>query len=243
MPSQLSLFDAPSRFHPRIPSVRALAKDVAQRLSCELGISVRLTVTDNRTSMVSFRRNPSALTLRLHHMFLSAPESVLRAVADYAGRGHKKAGPVLDAFIRGQEPLIRRQSSSPGILQARGRVFDLKEIFDQVNRSYFQGGIQARIGWGRPPAKRTRRSIRLGVYDHQNREIRIHPALDRPLVPLYFVEFIVFHEMLHQLFPSPAGALRHIHHPRAFRDREKSFAHYALALRWERENLRSLLRG
>jgi predicted metal-dependent hydrolase len=92
------------------------------------------------------------------------------------------------------------------------------------------------------PGKRRRKSIRLGVYDHQTREIRIHPALDRPEVPHYFVEFIVFHEMLHQLFPSPPGAGRKIHHPRAFRDRERAYPRYAEATRWEKAHLSLLLR-
>ena len=32
--------------------------------------------------------------------------------------------------------------------------------------------------------------------------------------------------MLHQLFPSARPDGRNVHHPRAFRDREKAFAHY-----------------
>jgi len=57
------------------------------------------------------------------------------------------------------------------------------------------------------------------------------------------VEFIVFHEMLHQLFPSSNRAGRRVHHPRAFRDREKAFPYYSSAIRWEKRNLRVLLRG
>ena len=101
--------------------------------------------------------------------------------------------------------------------------------------------MRASIGWGRAPGRRRRKSIRLGVYDHQTREIRIHPALDHPEVPRFFVEFIVFHEMLHQLFPSSNGPGRRVHHPRAFRDRERAFPLYQAAIAWERENLRALL--
>jgi hypothetical protein len=220
------------------------AESLAWRLSSELGMPVRLSVTDNRSTMVSFRRASNVLQLRLHHMFLDAPEPVVRAVADYAGRGHRGAGGVLDDYIRGQQPRIRQfRRETDQDLNPRGRCFDLQAMFDEVNRAHFQGGIQARIGWGRMPPRRRRKSIRLGVYDHQTREIRIHPALDRPDVPAFFVEFIVFHEMLHQLFPSNARDGRRVHHPRAFREREKSFPHYAAALRWERENLSVLLRG
>jgi hypothetical protein len=205
---------------------------------------VRLSVTDNRSTMVSFRRGPSTLTVRVHHMFLDAPDAVVRALADYAGRSSRSAGPVLDEYIRGMQPRIRQvRRAQEGVLEPRGRCFDLQEMFERLNARFFQGGIQARIGWGRLPPRRRRKSIRLGVYDHQTREIRIHPALDRPEVPAFFVEFIVFHEMLHQLFPSSGRSGRRVHHPRAFRDRERAFPLYAAALRWERENLRVLLRG
>jgi hypothetical protein len=80
------------------------------------------------------------------------------------------------------------------------------------------------------------------VYDHKAQEIRIHPALDKPDVPRFFVAFIVFHEMLHQLFPSERDAGRHVHHPRAFRAREKTFAQFTAAMQWEREHLNQLLR-
>jgi hypothetical protein len=220
------------------------AESLAYRLSADLGMPVRLAVTDNRSTMVSFRRGANVLQLRLHHMFLEAPEPVVRAVADYAGRGHRGAGGLLDDYIRGQQPLIRQmRRESDADLNPLGRCFDLQAMFNAVNATFFGGGIQARIGWGRMPPRRRRKSIRLGVYDHQTREIRIHPALDRPEVPAFFVEFIVFHEMLHQLFPSTGRGGRRVHHPRAFRERERTFPHYAAALRWERENLGVLLRG
>ncbi|HLL53467.1 MAG TPA: hypothetical protein VK447_07980 [Myxococcaceae bacterium] len=224
--------------------VLARAERLAFRLSSDLKMAVKLSVTDNRSTMVSFRRATTHLALRIHHMFLDAPEPVVQAIADYAGRGRRRAGPVLDRYIRHQQPLIRQERHArESDLEPRGRHFDLRALFDRINDEHFQGNIQARIGWGRMPGKRRRKSIRLGVYDHQTREIRIHPALDRPDVPQYFVEFIVFHEMLHQLFPSSGEDGRRVHHPRAFRDREKAFPRYAEALAWEKQNLRVLLRG
>ncbi|WP_044889746.1 hypothetical protein [Myxococcus hansupus] len=245
-PRGLPLEEAP-RILTRPPTREELwtrAESLAWRLSAELGMPVRLSVTDNRSTMVSFRRGSTVLALRLHHMFLDAPEPVVRAVADYAGRGHRTAGAILDEYIRGQQPRIRQmRRESDADLNPRGRCFDLQELYDATNREFFQDLIQARIGWGRMPPRRRRKSIRLGVYDHQTREIRIHPTLDSPEVPSFFVEFIVFHEMLHQLFPSTGRGGRRVHHPRAFRERERTFPHYAAALRWERENLGMLLRG
>src|SRR5271165_4382831 len=94
----------------------AQAERLARRISGELGVPVRLAVTDNRSTMVSYRRGPSALRLRVHHMFLDAPERVVHAIADYAGRGRSSAGPLLDDYIRGRQPLIRGGRESDGNL-------------------------------------------------------------------------------------------------------------------------------
>ncbi len=222
----------------------AQARLLAQRLADLVGpeLKVLLSVHDNASTMMSFRRQPPLLKVRLHHMFLDAPERVVTAVVEYAARGRRHAGPVIDEFIASRQERIRDKAQRSIALSSRGRCFDLQGIFDALNEAHFQSGIRARIGWGRASARRRRRSIRLGVYDHKSREIRVHPALDKPDVPLFFVEFIVFHEMLHQLFPSERGSGRHVHHPRAFRDREKAFPRYQAAISWEKEHLQELLR-
>ena len=220
------------------------AKMLAQALANYLGpaVKVHLLLHDNRSTMVSFRRQPPLLRLRLHHMFLDAPLEVVHAIADYSAHGKRDAGQQLDAYIASQQERIRALPRAGSLLESRGACFDLADIYERVNREHFENGITARIGWGRNSQRRQKRkSIRLGVYDHKSREIRIHPVLDRPDVPLFFVEFIVFHEMLHQLFPSEGGT--RVHHPRAFRVREKSYPKYDAAMVWEREHLRQLLNG
>ena len=212
-----------------------MADALARRISRHAGVPVRLAVTDNRSTMVSYQRQERVLVLRLHHMFLDAPDPVVEALAHYAGKGSRAAGRVIDGYIDERDGKIRRARRAGEQLQVRGRCFDLAAIFDALNREFFQGGIRARIGWARAPKGRRRKTIRLGVYEHQTREIRIHPSLDSADVPRLFVEYIVFHEMLHQLFPNA-------HHPKAFRDREKAFPRYAEAIEWEKLHLKRLLR-
>jgi len=230
---------------PSRQEVLALARVLAQQVADRLGpeVKVQLTVHDNRSTMISFRRVAPLLKVRVHHMFLEAPPPVVDALADYTGRGRRAAGQVLDDFIAAQQERIRAHAHQPTSLEARGRCFDLQALFDALNAEFFQGSVRARIGWGRQSGRRRRKSIRLGVYDHKAREIRVHPALDRPDVPRFFVEYIVFHEMLHQLFPSDRPGGRNVHHPRAFRDRERAFPRYEAALAWEKQHLNQLLRA
>lgn len=227
--------------HEVLAQARALAQKIADRLGGQ--VKVQLSVHDNRSTMISFRRQAPVLKVRVHHMFLDAPSPVIDALADYTGRGRRAAGQVLDDFISLQQERIRAMPRTPAALESRGQCFDLQEVFDGLNRELFAGALRARIGWGRQTSRRRRKSIRLGVYDHKAREIRLHPALDRPDVPRFFVEYIVFHEMLHQLFPSDRPDGRNVHHPRAFRERERSFPRYEAAITWEKEHLNQLLRS
>ncbi|MGI5861745.1 MAG: SprT-like domain-containing protein [Myxococcales bacterium] len=220
------------------------ARKMASAISEQLGRPVRLCVTDNRSTMLSYRRGQQLLSVRVHHMFLGAPEKVVRAVADYAGRGRKEAGKIIDEFVRANSDRIRRDeggSRAAPPLVAKGKTWDLQEIFDQLNAVYFEGRIEARIGWGRATTGRRRRTIRMGVYEHLGRTIRIHPALDRAEVPGFFVAYIVFHEMLHQAVPAKQCGRRRQHHTPEFRAREREYPDYERALAWERENLDLLL--
>ncbi len=221
------------------------AQALAKRLARLLNTDVALKVHDNRSTMVSFRRQSGRLTVRLHHMFLEADEKTIAAIADYAGNGKRGAGSVLDAFIASHQTVIQNKRPKGHTLVTRGAYFELQEILNRVNVTYFDNAIVANIGWGRngTAKRRRKRSVRLGVYDHRLKEIRIHPVLDKPSVPLFFVEFIVFHEMLHQLFPTEAGASRQAHHPPQFRARERTFGQYAAAMQWEKTNLAALLQA
>jgi hypothetical protein len=74
--------------------------------------------------------------------------------------------------------------------------------------------------------------------------IRIHPVLDRADVPSYFLESVLYHEMLHHhLGGVPDRSGRTVYHSRAFREAEALYPRYREALAWEKENLPRLLRA
>ena len=241
-PPQLELFAA--RLAGREARVAA-ARRVADAIAEVLGEPVRLTVHDNRSTMVSFRRAAGAVHYRMHHMFLEAPGEVVRALAAFAGtaRGaaarRREAGGHIDAFVRGRRDRIG--APRVGRLQPRGRAHDLQAIFERLNAAKFGGAIEARIGWGAVRTGRRRRLIRTGTYHAAARVIRIHPALDRPEVPEYYVATVVFHEMLHQAVPAREVNGRRVVHGREFRARERAYPDHERALAWERRHIGLLL--
>ena len=219
------------------------AAQLADRLSLLLAERVRLTITDNTSTMVSFRRTRGHIAFRVHQMFLDAPPAVVDALADYAARGKRSAGSVIDAFVCANEDRVRRSRVERQVrgLDPFGRVHDLQAIFDDLNERWFGGRIDARIGWGREAPVRRRRSIKMGTYFHDARVIKIHPSLDREVVPAFFVAFVVFHEMLHQAEPPRMIGGRRVAHPPEFRRLEQAYPDYQRAIAWERGHLHLLL--
>jgi hypothetical protein len=245
---QLTLFEVPE-LPPREPRklpTRAesfpQAARLARQLSERLGVPVHLTLTDNRATLVSFRRHAQAVRVRAHHLFRDAPEAVVQALADFV-RGDEGARYHLEDHARQRQSQVRRTRQPGAPLKARGRCFDLRAIYQRLNTTYFDGRLQADIGWARRPGQKRRKTILLAGYDARLREVRVHPALDQPHVPAFVVEAVVFHAMLHQLFALESGDAPPTAHPPEFLERERAFPLMEAAQRWQREHLRSLLRS
>lgn len=218
---------------------------LADALQSALSEQVRLTVHDNRSTMLSYQRREGGVHVRVHHMFLDAPADVVGAIADFAsGRripAHRRrsAGARIDAYVKEH----RRRIGEPRAdrVDPRGRVHDLQAIFERLNAQHFDGRIEARIGWGPVRGLRRRRTIKTGVYVEAARLIRIHAHLDRPDVPEFYVAMVVFHEMLHQAVPAIERDGRRIVHGAEFRRRERAFPDFERARVWEEQHLGMLL--
>lgn len=234
---------------PRLPG--ELRSDSLQAKLAALlppGSTLRLTLTDNCCSLLTVKRRQGHFEVRLHHMFEQARPVVLGALARYIERSDGSASRIINAFIdqEDNQKLIRQDlnpASRRVLLNPFGCHFDLQEIFEQLNVRHFAGAIRAEITWGRSSPSRPRRhaSIKMGSYSVDEKLIRLHPSLDRPFIPRYFVESIVFHEMLHQVHDIPVINGRRHFHTEAFLAHERRFPEYERAKAWESANLSRLL--
>jgi hypothetical protein len=205
---------------------------------------VSVAIHDNRHSMIHAVRRDGILRARLHHMFLDAPIDVVEALGRFLFFRDREASHVVGRYIDQNMGRIRslephRRSTKPN----QGAVHDLDALFAEVNRKYFDGLVDASICWAADGRPGPRATLKLGSYSAQERLIRIHPRLDRPWVPRYFVAFVVFHEMLHHVIPAVRVAGRRVLHPPHFRARERDYRHYDRAQAWEHAHIDRLLRG
>ena len=216
-------------------------------LAERIGQPVRLTLTQNRSTMVSARQNrrTGTLELRVHRMFAAAPPRVVEALADWIrGSRSQRVAEAVARFIADNRHAIPSAPVKRTRVRTRGAVHDLAALYRAVNAEHFDNTVDCGISWGKMPVGKRRRSIRLGSFTEESNLIRIHPLLDQPFVPEWFVAFIVFHEMLHAhlgIQTAPSGRRRI--HPPAFRKRERAHPDFARAEAWlaEPANLRRLL--
>ena len=213
-------------------------------LASEAGKPLRLVLTENRSVLLSFRREEDRVLLRLHRMFLHAPLAVITAVARSLRRRSRRADGEVRRFMNEN---LHRVQKAPRVLPAlvtHGSAHDLDDIYARMNAMFFGGSMRVPITWGRGSGRARRGGITFGSYDPVLRLIRIHPVLDRVDVPLYFLESVVYHEMLHHHLGGVTDRSgRTVYHSRAFRTAEARYPRHADALRWEKENLRILLRA
>lgn len=124
--------------------------------------------------------------------------------------------------------IARRRRGHKRISSAQGEVYDLDKLFAKVNRRYFDSSLEKpTITW----SQRKTRTI-LGHHDRVYETITISKSLDSAQVPDWFVEFILYHEMLHIKHAARIIKGRRYYHTSAFRADERRFAKYDEAQRW-----------
>lgn len=147
-------------------------------------------------------------------------------------------------MIQKLRSFLQRRSAAPVVVRASRPHHDLHALF-QMQQQHFGSPIVAHVRWGRWPSNPPERTIRLGSCKPvQPPIIRVHPVLDHPDVPAWFVSFILFHEMLHVAIPPippiQGKKRRQVHTPR-FRAAERTHPDYDRCMTWEQENVRLLI--
>lgn len=206
---------------------------VGRVLSRLIGKPLELVITDNTSSMLSYRKQAEKVTLRMHRMFLTADTAVLAEIAAFI-KNRRAETPLMRAFIRSGEHLIRQKNRSRVTITAEGRYHNLDALYAEINRCYFDGRIASAITWSSREPRHGVRKRNLGCYDHRRDLIRISRYLDRKAVPRYFVAYVVYHEMLHADLGVRRKNGRSVVHCREFRTREALYHDYERAIAWER---------
>ncbi|HEY6272334.1 MAG TPA: M48 family peptidase [Terriglobales bacterium] len=201
---------------------------------------VRFFAFANLNNTIRLRRG--RLLLRLSDLLDDAPDAVLHAITHIllAKLYRDPIDATLLAGYRkfaGSQPMlarthqIRRLRGRKHGAGAEGEQYHLEEIFDDLNHRFFQGLIaRPKMSWSKVRSRQ-----RLGHYDPAHNTIVVSRIFDRPGVPRYAIEYLVFHELLHLRHPVGLSGSRRCVHSRAFREEEKLFPHLAEARRYVKQ--------
>ena len=159
------------------------------------------------------------LRVRISDLLAGAPAPVAESLAFILlGKLYRKRVPRLYSHryrlylnrrdIRRQAHLVRQIRGRKFISGPQGEHRNLEELFERLNRQFFDGLMgRPRLGWSRQ-ASRTM----LGHFDPSHQAIVINRIFDDPAVPALALEYVMFHEMLHLRYPvEHSGAKRRVH--------------------------------
>lgn len=222
-----------------VPGGAALLQRVYTRLGCE-GRPPRFRVEFYPYSslVLTIRRRDDTVWVRLSDLLERAPLRVLEgAAALLLSRMYRRAAPadLRDAYLeyarsnRTRERInhMRRRRIRPGAAGPQGQHFDLEKLFENLNARYFDGTLERpHIGWSNRNWRR-----QFGCYDPGPNHILLNRRMDRPGVPQFAVEYVLFHEMLHVKHPTRRSGCSLVSHSREFREEEKRFAEFEKARR------------
>ena len=202
---------------------------------------LKLTWHENKTTYLTVRKEKSVLHLRLHRLFFHAPTPILEALLLYAAKRDREAGGKIKQMAH---LYFSSLVLEPSLMNSQGKVYNLQEILDRMQVFMPIKVENISIGWSKRSRVGSFRSITYGTFNRCTREICIHPILDQSEVPLYFLEFIVYHELLHAIYPSKMdGKGKCQIHSKEFKEQEELFPRFKLAKEWEKKSLEFFKRG
>ncbi len=198
------------------------------------GTKVELKITNNISSLVTAKKMNGVYTVRLSNIFLNADDNVIKDLALFITK-KAKISESLRQFIRKHQDKTSIRKNKISIVH-EGKYFNLYDIYRRLNKNYFDNKLDLNITWGKRSSKTYVKKRQLGSYNKKDKLIRINPVLDNKKVPDFYIEFIVYHEMLHAVLDTKMANKRRIVHSREFKEKERHFYRYEDAIKWEKGN-------
>src|SRR5262249_38404189 len=123
------------------------------------------------------------------------------------------------ADVRRALHLVKQQRGRKRFRNPQGVVYDLHQIFDDLNVLFFDGLMaEPQLGWSSSPSRTT-----IDHYDPSHNAIIISSLLDDVKAPTEALRYVMYHEMLHLRHPTEHRAIRRCVHTEQFKADEKLF--------------------
>lgn len=209
-----------------------------------------------RSWYVKINTNSDSRTLKIPSYLENAPEEIKVALIEWALlpnprtlQQRKKISVLkrplelkIQSYINTFHASRLQISFDPGKVSnnTTGTVYDLQEIFDSINRQYFNGELHAYLRWGKHASTTSYQTTRTLKNSQKCNLITIAGVYNHPQVPRFALEAVMYHEMLHIKIPPFKRNEKNIIHGSEFKKAEQRFEFYREWRVWEREHLRAI---
>jgi hypothetical protein len=202
MVERSELIETPDGPEARLESIFKLALGNATKRGIPPEVRARFYPYAGLSSTIRLRQG--RVYVRVSDLLRESPPEVLYALACIliAKLYKRKAA-------EGQEQVYRQYTLRPDVLHAsesarrtrgykmittaRGRFYNLEEVFADLNARYFEGKlVRPMLTWSQQLTRRI-----LGHHDHVHGTIVLSRTLDTDRIPKLVIEYVLYHEMLH----------------------------------------------
>jgi len=223
-----------------LQSIFADAVRAAPRPGAPPAIHARFYPYAGLSSTIRLRQG--TIYVRVSDVLQQSPREVLFALASIlVAKLYRRKVSEEHAYIYRQYTLrpevldasdsARRRRGYKMVTSPRGRVYDLEEVFDDLNARYFNAAlIRPRLSWSQGKTRRV-----LGHHDYVHGTIIVSRTLDSTTIPKFVLEYVLYHEMLHVKHPPRLAGGRTLYHGPEFRADEQRFDQVDEATRWLEE--------
>lgn len=184
----------------------------------------------------TIRRRGDKTYIRISDMLKDAPKDVIQALGVIlfckleGKRAPKREVKLYRDFVNSKKirallKRTRRERGEKKFSGPKGEFYHLKRSFDRINNLYFQGDLDMpRLTWSQRKTK-----TRFGHHDKTMNTIVISRTLDDINLPIFLLDYIMFHEALHMKHGIHYEKGRRRIHTRAFKNDERRFKEYEKA--------------
>ena len=217
-----------------VPGGAALCQRMFTRIGCAgPPPAFRVEFYPYSSLVLTIRRRDELMMVRFSDLLQRAPLAVLEGAAAlllckiYRRRTRKALVDPYHAYAKSHKTRerieqMRRGRVRPAALDAAGQQFDLNGLFDDLNGRFFAGGLEKpHLGWSMRGWRR-----QFGSFDPGPNQILLNRRMDRPEIPRYVVEYVLYHEMLHVKHPTRKSGCSLVSHSAEFRAEEKLFPEF-----------------
>ena len=221
----------------QVPGGEALLQRIFTRIGCDSRPPhFHVEFYPYSSLVLTIRRREELVYVRFSDLLKRAPLDVLEgAAALLLSRLYRRKAPraLVQQYlsyarsdrVRGRIDRMRSRRVRRVPTPPRGRHHDLADLFERLNLQYFEGKLtRPHIGWSTRSWRR-----QFGCYDPGPNQIVLNRRMDRPGVPQFVVEYVLYHEMLHVKHPTRRSGCSLLSHSPEFRAEEKRFAQFTIA--------------